>query len=155
MNDERKLQLLPVVDKTYGTVTIAGYDKVTDDVLACIKSNSTFIDPKDDLELKLCKEERTNINNKLKALQRQRIDVVNYLTGEFSEQCKELEKLLKDAYTKHTEAINKSKPSKAKPVELKLSCPNENIRARVIEFANSLGCEVKERKKGEVIEIDE
>lgn len=110
MSEEKKIEIIPVVDKHYGTVTLCNFDKVIDEVEKTIKANSTFTNPTDEQELKLCKEERANLNAKAKGISSARIAVVKYLTGEFQEQCKALEKALKEASDKHTEAINKSKP---------------------------------------------
>lgn len=152
MSETNKIQLIPLVDKRYGSVSIANLDKAREEVEKVIKDNSTFLDPRDEAEMKLCKKERTELNNKTKELARARLDIVGYLTGDFVEQCKSLEKLLKEASDNHTKAINAVFPPKPPKPKLELACPDEETKQKVLGYALSLGCELKERKKGEEID---
>lgn len=102
-----EITIKPIVDKSNGIVSIKDYKSVLASATAFINENSLFVKPNfdDSSEVKACKKERTELNRVQKNLTNARLAICDNLTGEFVKQCKQLEKLCKEASDRHSLAL--------------------------------------------------
>lgn len=102
----------------------------------------------DDITWKELKDNRTEINNKLKEIKNTRIQACRSVTGEFERSCKELEKLLLEAGNRMTERIEAYKPRKKQEKAFVLTISTFDLKAyeKVKSYAKKYACEVKEEK---------
>lgn len=94
------------------------------------------------------KDNRTEINNKLREIKNTRIQACRSITGEFEKSCKELEKLLLEAGNRMTDRIEAYKPRKKKdkPFVLTISTFDKKAYDKVKNFAIKYACEIEEEK---------
>lgn len=152
MEEELKLIIKPLVDKRSGEISLLDFDTLSNNCDLFIKANSVFSNPNpnDAGEMKICKQERTALNKAKTNIKNARLQIVDCLTGEFSEQCKELEKKLDEASAKHTEAINNAKkldqPTEEKPkggYRLLITTEDKDIYEAIMNYALRKGAHVE------------
>lgn len=151
MEIEEKLEIavVPLVDKLSGEVTFQSFDKAVEETKKFVKELSIFVNPAvyDEEEIKLCKKERAKLNSALKAVQTQRKKVTELAVGTFESQCKEIEKILKQASDLHSESINKLNTSveiiEPHSMTLTIECKDEESYQAIKKYAAHKGAVVK------------
>ena len=152
MEEELKLIIKPKVDKASGEISLLDFEALSNNCDTYILSNSVFSNPNlsDAGEMKLCKEERTLLNKARDNIKNARLQIVDIITGEFSEQCKTLEKRLDEASKKHTEAINNAKkleqPIEEKPkggYQLFITTEDKEVYESIKKYALKKGASIK------------
>lgn len=152
-----EITIKPIVDKSNGIVSIKDYEAVLANAAEFISENSVFVKPnfEDSSEIKACKKERTELNRVQKNLTNARLAICDNLTGEFVRQCKQLEKLCKEASDKHSLALKEyeeyqkqfeKEVEEAKPTPTVYSIVVSSLDAETIEavkkYAIKKGCKV-------------
>ncbi len=155
MENETNLTLVPKIDKGTGMVTLGNFDTLKETCSKFIKDNSVFVHPtiQDPGEIKICKNERTELNKAKKCLTDARLKINSFLMGDFNDKVKELEKMLDTASKEHTEALNNAKEILEGKAEQESNAPQvytitvssldlETIQ-KVKEYAKKKGCIVQ------------
>ena len=152
-----EITIKPIVDKSNGIVSIKDYEAVLANATAFISENSVFVKPnfEDSAEIKACKKERTELNRVQKNLTSARLAICDNLTGEFVRQCKQLEKLCKEASDRHSLALKEYEDyqkqfektaEEAKPTPTVYSVVVSSLDAEAIEavkkYAVKKGCKI-------------
>lgn len=151
-NEQMNLTLVPNIDKGTGMVTLGNFDALKETCSKFIKDNSIFVHPtiQDPAEIKICKNERTELNKAKKSISDARIKINSFLMGDFNEKCKELEKMLDTASKEHTESLNNAKEILEGKTEQQAGAPQVytiqvssldlEVIEKVKEYAKKKGC---------------
>lgn len=89
---EKKFEL-ETIKSDNGVLEVKNFDKVFAQFEEYVKLNPAFV-VKDAYDLRIAKEKRADINTIIKALDRTRIDNVQDLIGDYTNQCKAITTLL-------------------------------------------------------------
>lgn len=151
-NEENNFVLSTLTDKENGSIVLKNYEDLLEKANKFIKDNSLFTEPnfENPLEIKACKEERTNLNKAMKTIQSARLAICSSITGTFVEQCMTLEKLCKRASDQHSKAIHayeeinkKDETASSKKIyQATIYSLDEETLEKVIKYAKKCGCSV-------------
>ena len=147
MEQEKTFELVSVENE--GTLEINSYEVFLEGVKNYIASNKVFL-IQDKGDLKLAKETRAEINKKIKAIDRFRIDSIEDYVSLFASQCKEVTALLNEHQKAFGEAIKTYEDSqkavstlnKPKVITATLKFYDEKVLEKLQAFAEKNGCEL-------------
>ena len=149
MEQEREFSLTSIEND--GTLLINSFEGLLLAVKAYVQENKVFaIQTKSDCTF--ARKQRAEINNKLEAIKRFRIDTVNDFVTEFNEQCKTIETLLDDlqkdygnaikAFTDSQKLVVDTNINKPKKLTATLKFYDEKIIEKLKQFAIENNCEL-------------
>lgn len=145
---ENNLVLVPFIEKQTGLVSLKDYETLLEQVKKFAENNSVFVTFKDEKEMKICKQERADLNKARDTVKKARLAIVRNLTDEFANQCKTIEKILDEASEAHTKSLNEyeEKTTEVNQTELTLIIKTKDLEAykKVKAYATKYGCEVIE-----------
>lgn len=147
---ENNLVLVPVIEKQTGLVSLKNYEGLLEQVKKFAENNSVFVTFKDEKEMKICKQERTDLNKARDTIKKARLAIVRNLTDEFANQCKTIEKILDEASEAHTKSLNEyEETSKVNGIDkneytLVIKTKDSEAFKKVKAYAVKYGCEVIE-----------
>ena len=146
MEQEKTFELVSVENE--GTLEINSYEVFLEGVKNYIASNKVFL-IQDKGDLKLAKETRAEINKKIKAIDRFRIDSIDDFVSLFASQCKEVTTLLNEHQKAFGEAIKTYEESqkastivKPKVITATLKFYDSKVIEKLQVFAQENGCEL-------------
>ena len=143
---EKNFELVSVENE--GTLEIGSYELFLDSIKNYIASNKVFL-IQDKGDLKIAKEIRADINKKIKAIDRFRIDSIEDFVSLFAEQCKTITALLNEHQKAFGEAIKTYEESqksstiaKPKVITATVKFYDAKIIEKLQQFAQENGCEL-------------
>ena len=143
---EKNFELVSVENE--GTLEIGSYELFLESIKNYIASNKVFL-IQDKADLKLAKETRADINKKIKAIDRFRIDSIEDFVSLFAEQCKTITALLNEHQKAFGEAIKtyedqqkSSTIAKPKVITATVKFYDAKIIEKLQQFAQENGCEL-------------
>lgn len=143
---EKNFELVSVENE--GTLEIGSYELFLESIKNYIASNKVFL-IQDKADLKLAKETRADINKKIKAIDRFRIDSIEDFVSLFAEQCKTITALLNEHQKAFGEAIKTYEESqkastiaKPKVITATVKFYDAKIIEKLQQFAQENGCEL-------------
>lgn len=146
MEQEKSFELVSFNNK--GTLEIFSYEVLLEGVKNYIASNKVFL-IQDKADLKLAKETRAEINKKIKAIDRFRIDSIDDFVCLFASQCKEITSLLNEQQKAFGEAIKTyeeqqktSTIAKPKVITATVKFYDPKIIEKLQQFATENNCEL-------------
>lgn len=147
MEQEKRFELTSI--ESDGTLQINSYAEFLEGVKNYIASNKVFL-IQDKGDLKLAKETRAEINKKIKAIDRFRIDSTEDFVSLFVSQCKTITGLLEEHQKAFGEAIkayeeqNKAVSGITKPkvITATLKFYDAKVVEKLKKFAEQNGCEL-------------
>lgn len=147
VEQEKTFDLVSIEDE--GTLVISSYETLLEGVKNYIASNKVFL-IQDKSDLTLAKKTRAEINKKIKAIDRFRIDSIEDFVSLFAEQCKTITALLNEHQEAFGEAIKtyeeqqkENTITKPKVITATLKFYDEKIIEKLKQFAQENGCELK------------
>lgn len=147
MEQEKTFDLVSV--ESEGTLVIDSYEAFLEGVKNYIAANKVFL-IQDKADLKIAKETRAEINKKIKAIDRFRIDSIEDFVSLFASQCKEVTALLNEHQKAFGEAIKAfeetqktvSTIAKPKVITATLKFYDTKVLDKLKSFAEKNGCEL-------------
>ena len=147
MEQEKTFELVSIENE--GTLEIGSYEIFLEGVKNYIASNKVFL-IQDKADLKLAKETRAEINKKIKAIDRFRIDSIDDFVSLFATQCKTITSLLDEQQKAFGAAIKEyeeqqkavSTLNKPKVITATLKFYDEKVLEKLTQFAQENGCEL-------------
>ena len=146
MEQEKTFDLVSIEDE--GTLVISSYETLLEGVKNYIAANKLFL-IQDKSDLKLAKETRAEINKRIKAIDRFRIDSIEDFVSLFAEQCKTITALLNEHQKAFGEAIKTYEESqkastiaKPKVISATLKFYDTKVIEKLQAFAEKNGCEL-------------
>jgi hypothetical protein len=143
---EKNFELVSVENE--GTLEIGSYELFLESIKNYIDSNKVFL-IQDKADLKLAKETRADINKKIKAIDRFRIDSIEDFVSLFAEQCKTITALLNEHQKAFGEAIKtyeeqqkSSTLAKPKVITATVKFYDAKVIEKLQQFAQENGCEL-------------
>lgn len=147
MEKEQTFELTTI--ESNGTLEINSYDNFLEAIQNYINKNKVFV-IQDEADKKLAKKIRADINKRVDAMQRFRIDTTEDFVSTFVKQCKVIEDLLYEhqkefgaaikAYEDQQKAVSVS--NKPKIITATVKFYDEKIKAKLEQFAQENGCEL-------------
>lgn len=143
----QEIIIIPSIEKDSGRLYIKDYDSLITQAQEFINFNSVFTQVNNEDDFRDCKKERAALNKALKNIQDARKKIVKYSVGEFEEQCKSIEKQLKEASELHSQALEayqgEEEPQSDIRLEIKVSSNDLEALKKVQAYAKKYGCTVK------------